>query len=165
MVTRVCRFYLLFQRKRQLVLLLAALLKYGNSGPCWSVRSSVVLPITVTRRLRPCHGMRSLCLHQTVITDIRTYDHAACDVTFKVYLVDHVICQEDSQSHYFILFILMFIAIFYFFHRIIWPSGLIQYGSACPCTRFWQHLAPLLLNADVLTNIRWRKCVAVGNIL
>ena len=74
MVTRVCRFYLLFQRKRQLVLLLAALLKHGNSGPCWTVNSSVVLAMTVTLRLRPCQEMRSLCLHQTVIIDTKIFD-------------------------------------------------------------------------------------------
>jgi len=66
----VCLLYLLFQIKRMHVLLLAALLKHGPSGPCWSVKSSAVLAYTATRRLQLWHQMRSLCLHQLVILDI-----------------------------------------------------------------------------------------------
>ena len=42
-IAMVCLLYLFFQIKRQHVLLSAALLKHGNSGPCLSVRSSAVL--------------------------------------------------------------------------------------------------------------------------
>ena len=73
MVRMICRLYFLFQIKRQRVLLLAALLKHGKTGPYWSVSFSAVFPLTVTPGPR-LQEIRSMCLHHSVIVSIKAND-------------------------------------------------------------------------------------------
>ena len=119
------------------------------------MRLNVVLPMTVTRRRRPCHETRSLCLDQTVIHMISCSLRPNLQSLFSL---PFDLPERLSTTLIRIIVVkLVFTAIFNFLHRIIWPSGLIQYQSACPCTRFWQHLVPLLLNADVVIKRRERS--------